>query len=53
MESVFTQLDREWTHLEARPSTAAALLSECTLAGVSSPPDLVRAVRQPTPTPTP
>lgn len=36
MESVFTQLHREWISLVRRPSMASELADACALAGASS-----------------
>lgn len=49
MDSVFTQLDREWIALIRRPSTASELTDACALAGVSGPGQLVDAMRRATP----
>src|SRR5687767_6950205 len=49
MDSVFTQLDREWIALARRAATAAALTDACTLAGVSSAERLVTAMRRAAP----
>lgn len=46
MESVFTQLDREWISLIRRPSTANELADACVLAGASGIDGLVSAVRR-------
>jgi hypothetical protein len=45
MDSVFSQLNREWIALARRPTTAAALADACSLAGVSSPDRLVILMR--------
>ena len=49
MESVFTQLDREWISLVRRPSTASDLADVCAIAGVSTPEQLVPAMRRAAP----
>lgn len=49
MDSVFTQLDREWIALIRRPSTANELTSACAMAGASRPDQLVAAVRRAAP----
>lgn len=49
METVFSQLDREWAALAGRRSTAVELAEACALAGVAAPADLVHAVRRATP----
>ena len=41
MDSVFTQLDREWIGSIRRPSTANELADACALAGATSPDRLV------------
>lgn len=46
METLFTQLDREWTALSRCRSTQAELAQVCEVAGVTSPADLVLAVRR-------
>lgn len=46
MESVFSQLDREWIALARRPATAADLARACELAGVAGPAELVKAIRR-------
>jgi hypothetical protein len=49
METVFTQLDREWTAIVRSPSTASELADACALAGVSGSGQLVNAMRRATP----
>lgn len=49
METLFSQLDRDWDVLTPRPGTAAALADACEAAGVASPEQLVPAVRGATP----
>ena len=49
MDSVFTQLDREWISLIRRPSTADELGAACALAGASGLDGLVSAVRRAAP----
>lgn len=49
MDSVFTQLDREWISLVRRPSTATELADACALAGVARPDGLVPAMRRAAP----
>jgi hypothetical protein len=49
MDSVFTQLDREWIALIHRPSTAKELADACALAGAASPERLVPNVRRANP----
>lgn len=46
MDSVFTQLDREWIALIRRPSTANELAEACALAGATSPSGLVPKMRR-------
>lgn len=46
METLFTQLDREWAVLSRRRSTQLELIRACEAAGVASPVDLVPAVRR-------
>ena len=49
MDSVFTQLDREWIDLIRRPTTANELADACALAGVATPDGLVPAIRREAP----
>lgn len=49
METVFSQLDREWAALTRHRSTAAELSEACALASVPAPADLVHAMRCATP----
>lgn len=49
MDSVFTQLDREWIALIRRPTTANELGDACALAGASGLDGLVPAVRRAAP----
>lgn len=49
MDSVFTQLDREWIALIRRPSTAKELADACALAGAASPERLVAKMRRANP----
>lgn len=49
METVFSQLDREWSVFAGRRSTAAELTEACALAGVATPAELVPAMRRATP----
>jgi hypothetical protein len=49
MDSLFTQLDREWAHFRREPAVVAALRPACALAGVASPAVLTDAVRAATP----
>lgn len=49
MDSVFTQLDREWIALIRRPSTANELADACALAGAARPDQLVAAMRRAAP----
>ena len=49
MDSVFTQLDREWIALIRRPSTASELADACALAGAASPNRLVPKMRRANP----
>lgn len=49
MQTVFSQLDREWSALANRPSTATELAEACALAGAARPTDLVPAVRRAAP----
>lgn len=49
MDSVFTQLDREWIALIRRPSTARELAAACAMAGAATPEQLVAAVRRSAP----
>ena len=46
METVFTQLDREWAAMTRQRSTAIDLAEACALASVATPTDLVQAVRR-------
>lgn len=48
MDSLFTQLDREWDHFHRDKAVVAALRPACALAGVASPAGLVDAVRSAT-----
>jgi DNA-directed RNA polymerase specialized sigma24 family protein len=45
METLFTQLEREWPALARQPATATALADACALAGVASPTRLVSMMR--------
>lgn len=49
MDSLFTQLDREWIALIRRPSTANELAAACAMAGAARPDQLVAAVRRAAP----
>lgn len=49
MDSLFTQLDREWAHFRQDRAVLTALRPTCELAGVPSPASLVDAVRAATP----
>lgn len=46
METVFTQLDREWAAMTRYRSTGIELAEACALAQVATPADLVSAVRR-------
>jgi len=48
MDSLFTQLDREWDHFHRDRAVVDALRPACALAGVASPAGLVDAVRSAT-----
>lgn len=49
MDSLFSQLDREWGHFHRDRAVVGALGRACALAGVASPAGLVDAVRAATP----
>lgn len=49
MDSVFTQLDREWIALIRRPATASELADACALAGGVRPDGLIPAMRRAAP----
>lgn len=49
MDSLFTQLDREWHHFQRDRKVVDALRPACALAGIASPGALVEVVRAATP----